>query len=50
MMLTMLEIAENETFMALTTVTFMGELLCYKKGFKVVFQPNPMDAVLASLY
>lgn len=45
-MLNMLEIAENENYQAITTITFMGELLCYPKGFKVVFQPNPMDAVL----
>lgn len=46
MMLGMLEIAENENFQSLLTVTFLTELLCYKRGFKVVYQPNPLELTI----
>jgi DNA excision repair protein ERCC-2 len=47
-LLNMLQVTEVEGLKALTLVTFFCELVfLHKNGFKIVFQPHPMDGNIA---
>lgn len=47
-LLNMLQVTEVEGLKALTLVTFFCELIfVHKTGFKIVYQPHPMDGNIA---